>query len=181
MLAYERIRLRPLERADADLIVKWRNDPEVLRGLHRPIQLTKEQHLEWFDRLQETTERLEFVIETIVGDVPIGTVGLSHMDRDNRRAEYGILIGERRFRKQGYAKEASIALLHYAFCELNLWRVYLRVLSHLQEAIGFYTRMGFSREGLLRDEVFREGQFQDVLIMSILRPEWELTWNSDKQ
>ncbi|PIQ83370.1 MAG: GNAT family N-acetyltransferase [Candidatus Omnitrophica bacterium CG11_big_fil_rev_8_21_14_0_20_63_9] len=178
MLTYERIQLRPLAQTDTALIIKWRNDPQVMRGLHRSIQLTAEEHLQWFDRLQQPKElrkkkRLEFVIETVEGQVPIGTVGLSGIDHEHRRAEYGILIGEERFRKRGYAKEATIALLNYAFGELNLWRVYLRVMPHLEEAIGLYTRIGFIREGLLRNELFRKEQFEDVVVMSLLRPEWE--------
>ena len=63
-------------------------------------------------------------------------------------------------------------LLEHAFLTLNLHRVDLQVFDHNQSAIKVYKKIGFIEEGRLRDHHYRNGQYFDTLIMSILREEW---------
>jgi diamine N-acetyltransferase len=172
MLKGERVYLRPMERDDTEAVIRWRSDPETLGQLFSLLPHTREQHLQWYEDLQKRHDRLEFVIVETSSSQPIGTVRLSDIDLRSQKAEYGILIGETVQRGQGLAQEASHLLLDFAFDELNLHRVYLRVIADNQPAIALYERLGFRREGTLRDDVFKRGRFHDVLYMALLRDDW---------
>ncbi len=55
---------------------------------------------------------------------------------------------------------------------MNLNRVWLYVYEHNERGIRTYEKVGFKREGLLRQETFREGRYWDAIVMAILREEW---------
>jgi diamine N-acetyltransferase len=168
MLRGQRVTLRPVEWADQAQIVAWRNEPHVMRGLfsYRPLSLAQQE--QWFAAyLNSQGERL-FIVEA-EGGIPIGTVGITNIDFRNRRAEYGrMLIGDRSYLRRGYATEATLLLLDYAFEELNLHRIYLKVLADNDAAVRLYRRCSFEVEGRCRDAYFAEGRFHDVLIMAVL-------------
>jgi RimJ/RimL family protein N-acetyltransferase len=98
----------------------------------------------------------------------VGTIGLSRIDLVNRRAEYGVLIGEPGARGKGLAAEASRLLLAYAFETLGLRRVYLHVLARNADALRLYRRVGFQPEGVLRQHVRKGDDFLDVAVMAAL-------------
>jgi RimJ/RimL family protein N-acetyltransferase len=168
------VRLRALTRADLPLLAEWRNDPEIkalLGGWSFPVSLEAEQ--EWFEKARQVESTRRLAIEVLADGRYIGNIGLYDIGWKDRKAEYGILIGDKTAWGQGYGLDASRALLAYAFRELNLHRVFLRVLAHHGRAIRLYEKIGFQVEGRLRQDVFRGGAYQDTLIMGILASEFD--------
>ncbi|HMH50535.1 MAG TPA: GNAT family N-acetyltransferase [Candidatus Acidoferrum sp.] len=137
-----RMHLRSLSDADTDLILRWRGDPGVAAQLFSEGPPSRAEHQAFLERLRETDERLEFAI-VLEGGTPVGTVGLSHIDRKGGNAEYGILIGEESARGKGIARAASDVMLDHAFNVLGLHRVSLRVFADNHAAIALYRRLGF--------------------------------------
>ncbi len=176
MIEGERIRLRAIERDDLPRFVTWLNDPEVLRGLliYAPLSLPQEEI--WFQHmLERPVEEQPLVIEVRMpeGWVPVGNIALDRVNWKERSAEVGIVIGEKIFWNQGYGREAMSLIVRYGFNELNLNRIFLRVYETNQRAIKSYERAGFVLEGRLRQDHFQDGQYIDVLLMSVLRSEWK--------
>ncbi len=172
MIYGTKVRLRAIERDDIPLFVKWFNDPEVRQHLlmYHPMSLAQEE--KWFEQHgQRHPAEQVLAIETLEG-VHIGNLGLHDVNWKSRHAELGIVIGEKEYWSQGYGSDAITALLAYAFDELNLHRVFLRVDADNPRGIRCYEKCGFCREGTLRDAVFTEGKHKDQHIMSILRPEF---------
>ena len=172
MIRGERIFLRPVEQADLAHIVAWRNQPRVLAGLfsYRPISLAQQE--QWFVSYLNKQDEMLFIIE-VNNKTPIGTIGLTRIDFRNQRAEFGrLLIGDEAYLRQGYATEATLVLLDYAFSELNLHRVYLEVIADNEPAVRLYHRCHFQIEGRCRDAYFSGGKFHDVLVMGILDQEY---------
>ena len=171
----KRIRLRAVEREDVAKFHEYVNDPEVTRGLalHLPMSLADEEH--WFENLgkRDPNEKpLAIEIRKGKGWVLIGNCGLFAIDWTNRSSELGIMIGEKSEWNKGYGTEAMTLLLQHGFETLNLNRLFLRVYSENVRAVRSYEKAGFLLEGRLREAVYKHGNYDDVLIMSVLRSEW---------
>ena len=88
-----------------------------------------------------------------------------------------MLIGEKRYLDKGYAKEATLTLLRYAFDTLNLHRIYLQVLSDNVAAIRLYEKCACKKEGILRKSLFLNGIRRDITIMAVLKGEFQRSEN----
>jgi RimJ/RimL family protein N-acetyltransferase len=106
-------------------------------------------------------------------DTLIGSTGLHEIDYKNRHAVFGIVIGEKEAWGKGYGTEVTALITGYAFETLNLNRVGLEVYEDNERGIKAYERVGFTREGVLRQAMYREGRYWNKIVMSILREEWE--------
>ena len=170
----ERVFLRPAERADLPLFVRWFNDADVLRNLAMYAPMSDAAEAAWFDRMlaaQGTTD-YHFVICLLADARPIGTIGLHGLDLQNGNAEFGIAIGEKEEWSKGYGTDALRAICDFGFGELRLERISLYVYAGNDRARRSYEKAGFSLEGTLRRAHFGRGAHTDVNVMSLLREEW---------
>lgn len=135
--------------------------------------MTPEQVDRWYERLM--AEPLEWVIE--FGGRCIGTARLHHVDEQNRRARYAIGIFDPSAWGKGFGTEATRLVLRYAFENLRLHRVDLRVLAYNHRAIACYKKCGFVQEGVEREGALIAGQWQNDVIMSILEHEYRQVCN----
>ncbi len=169
------IQVREIIEEDVPFINQWRNDPEVMQYLtnqFRFIGLQADRN--WFAYYQQ--HRNEAVRLAILDEGSlVGTVQLTQIDRMNQQAEYSIMIGEKNHQSKGLGRQATRAILNHAFLDLNLHRIYLTVLPENERAIRLYESIGFQREGIYRKSLFKNGQFVDVLGMSLLRDEYQIS------
>lgn len=176
MIYGKRIRLRRAEREDMARFVAWLNDPEVVQGLSQLLPLSQAEEELWYEKtLERPAEERPLTIEIRQeeGWHTIGNSGFHNLDWRNRSAEIGIFIGDKSYWNQGYGTETMQLLLEIAFDTLNLHRVYLRVFEDNSRAIRAYEKAGFVLEGRMRQAEFRRGTYRDVLLMSVLRTEWD--------
>jgi ribosomal-protein-alanine N-acetyltransferase len=164
--------LRPLERTDAALAKTWLNDPEVARTIaaRRPITLQAEE--EFITRISQSEHDIGLVIVVREGDRAVGLTGLHHINYIDRHAGFGIVIGHKDDWGKGYATEATGLVVRYAFERLNLNRVWLHVFAGNERGIRAYERVGFKKEGVLRQDHYRDGRYGDTFVMGVLRDEW---------
>lgn len=169
------ITLRPLTLADTSNIVRWRNQPEVYKNLYSQELITEEQHIGYFHKYVETGLVRQYIIVADIEGAPIdiGTVFLKGIDHGSRKAEYGLFIGESCARGKGFACLIASAALNVAFGELGLNRVYLTVFSENAPAIRSYEKAGFKNEGFLRQDFYDGKQYHDIIVMGVLKEEWE--------
>ncbi len=176
MIIGKRVRLRAAERSDLPRFVQWLNDPEVIPGLLIVTPLSFAQEELWFSRvLSAPPEEAPMVIEVFTTDgwLPVGNVGLHKISWREREAELGIVIGEKEYWSKGYGGDAIRLVLGYGFNQLNLNRIFLRVHADNTRAIHCYEKVGFVHEGRLRQAHFKDGAYEDVLVMGVLRSEWK--------
>jgi RimJ/RimL family protein N-acetyltransferase len=169
------LRLRAIEKDDLPRFVRWLNDPEVRENLllFAPMSLDEEE--EWYSSmLKRPKEERPLAIEIELGGewLPIGNIGLFKIEWHARSAEVGLFIGEKQYWNRGYGSEALRVMVGYAFDFLNLNKVYLHVYETNPRGIRAYQKVGFVEEGRLRQDVYKNGRYIDVLVMSILRSEW---------
>jgi RimJ/RimL family protein N-acetyltransferase len=171
----ERIRLRSAERSDLEKFVEWINDPEVTEGLTLFLPMSSVDEEKWFEGvMQHAQEEKPLVIDMKDGATwrCIGNSNFMSFDWVARSAEVGIMLGDKSIWNQGYGTETMTLLLRHGFGTLNLNRIYLRVYSENKRAIRTYEKAGFVHEGCMRQAVYKNGKYNDVLFMSVLRDEW---------
>lgn len=165
--------LRPVCRKDLDgAWADWLNNPDVTRYmLQGAFPTTAEANRAFYDSI--TTSTTDLVLAIIWRDTRehVGNIGLHRIDPIHRTAELGILIGERRARGRGIGTEAVRLICRHGFNRLNLARIWLGVMADHHGAINCYKRAGFRLEGILRQDIARDGKRVDKLIMGLLPPE----------
>ena len=170
----ERIYLRPAERSDLPIFVRWFSDAEMGRHLavRAPFSLAMEE--KWFDQMVEHQgkDRYMFVICLLDGR-PIGSTDLREINMEDGHAAFGIAIGEKELWGRGYGTEALRAICDFGFGQLRLERIELDVYAGNPRAQRSYEKAGFTIEGTLRRGHFADGEFVDVLRMALLRDEWK--------
>ena len=150
----KKILLRPMTEKDTENIVRWRNEAFVRENFIYQKPFTAEGHKHWAETMVNTGRAVQFIICT-QEEKPVGSVYLRDIDRTHNKAE-------------GYGSEAAELMIRYAFEELQLHKLYLRVLAGNERAKKSYEHAGFVQEGYFRDDVLLPGGYQDVIFMGIL-------------
>lgn len=164
----EKIILRPITAHDTEMVLKWRNSEEVRRYFIYQKEITEADHRKWLSDKVEMGTVVQFIMLEKTSLHPFGSVYLRDINRHNKKAEYGIFIGDLLARGQGYGTEAARLMLDYAFKELALHKVSLRVLKDNLEAIHSYEAAGFVTEGIMRDEELIGGHYKDIIFMAVI-------------
>ena len=165
--------LRPFEPRDVEHLYGFRNDWQVTQYVGGFSSGYSRRNLEeWIKFHRNRDDEVLWAIAGKKGGRCIGHVGLYKIDPRVRKAEFAILLGDRRWWGKGVGRSATVAMLDWGFDQLNLHRISLSVLATNQRAIRLYRDLGFREEGLLRDEQFRDGKYVNVLLMSLLEKEW---------
>lgn len=167
--------LRELERSDMPAVNRWRRDPELIRMLRSPYRfIGPEIDESWFDAyLQRRGNTIRCaIVEQEKPEEILGLVTLADIDWVHRGCELHIMIGPAACRSRGAGTFAVKAMLRHAFADMGLERVQVLVLEENVPAIGLYRKCGFRQEGVLRHTAYKEGRWQDMLVMSVLREEW---------
>lgn len=169
----DKLYLRPLDREDAPTLQRFINDPGVSRNLlvYRPYTLGME--LAYIENSVSSPTDLALGICLMSDDQLIGTTGLHGVHDKDRRADFGVAIGDERQWGKGYGTEVTRLMTQLAFERLNLNRVSLSVYEFNERGIRAYERVGFQREGVLRQYTFVDGAYHDAIVMSMLRSDWE--------
>lgn len=172
-LTGNKIKLRKLTDADFEKFKEIEGNMEnrLLMEDDIPFPPTDENHRSFIDQISANKEEYTFAIEKLDTTEFIGTIGLFRFNWKNGTCYVGIAIHQDQQNK-GYGTDAMQTLVDFIFTNLNLNKVKLDVFSFNPGAIRSYQKCGFKTEGILRDEIFRFGQFHDVHAMGILRREW---------
>jgi [ribosomal protein S5]-alanine N-acetyltransferase len=174
----ERLVLRLVELQDLPALLAVNGDASVTRHLPYATWAAMADALAWYERMlgiMETGTALQFVIVRRSDGLPIGTALLFRHDESSQRAELGYVLGSA-FWGQGYMQEALQALVQAAFGPMGLRRLEAEVDPVNTASVQVLERLGFQREGLLRQRwasAKDEGRPYDVAIYGLLREDGE--------
>jgi len=172
----KKVQLRGLELEDVDEIMKHWNDWELRRYLNLIIPHSRQEEEDFIRTMWRNCQEgkaIWFGIETIQDIKLIGNTGFFPIDWENRTAEYGIGIWNRKYWDQGMGTEATQLMLNYGFNQLNLNRIELQVFAYNKRAIAMYEKIGFQHVGRRRNAIFRDATYHDDILMDYLREAWE--------
>ena len=174
-LVGERIYMRHIERDDLDRSRRWINDPEVRRYLGRTFPVDSISQESWHENRDRGAYPTDLVFAIILkdGDRHIGNMGLHGINWVNRFATTGTLIGEKDCWGKGYAPEAKMLLLDYAFNSLGMRRIESVVLSPNKQSLRALEKCGYVREGVKKEKFLREGRWVDEIFLGLTAEAWQ--------
>lgn len=167
------VSIRPITENDTSNIVKWRNAKSVVENFIYRTPLTEQAHLNWYETRIKTGEVAQFIIVDEQSKTDVGSVYLRDIDKQNRKCEFGIFIGDENCRGKGIGSAAAKLILDYAFDVLNMNKVFLRVFAFNERAIKSYEKAGFKIEGTFKQDVIIDGVAYDMVFMGVTLEEWK--------
>lgn len=171
------IRLRKFEKRDIEDKIKWINDSNNNTYLHYDLPLELEKTEAWFEKNKDRADRYDAIIE--VDGNSVGLIGLLGIDFKNKKAEYYICIGEADYKGKGVATIASKMLLEYAFDTIGLNKVYLYTEYDNISAQRLFERLGFKKEGLLKEDIIYNDRRVDRFFYGITKQGYKNVGNNN--
>jgi ribosomal-protein-alanine N-acetyltransferase len=169
-----RLRLRPFTSADADVLFALHSSAYVLRYWDAPPWTERsraERFLATCRQLAEEGTGARLAMERAADGRFVGWCGLSRWNPDYRSASLGYCLDDAAW-GQGYATEAAGALLDWAFETLDLNRVQSETDTRNTASARVLEKLGFLREGTLREDCVVSGEVSDSWVYGLLRRQW---------
>ena len=169
-----RLRLRPFDDADADELFALHSSAEVLRYWDSPPWGERGRAGQFIDTCRQMAEEATGVrpaVERVAGGAFIGWCSLTRWNPDYRSAALGYCFNQAAW-GHGYATEAAGAVLEWAFDTLDLNRVQAETDTRNAASARVLEKLGFVREGTLREDCVVHGDVSDSWVYGLLRREW---------
>jgi len=179
MFYYSGIGFRPVEERDLEALRFLRNDPSTWMNLTTVGQINRIRQKDWFERICRDPNVEYYSIVEEEKSFPVmsagrllGVIRMDEIDVHNRSIRVGvdIIVTER---GKGWGTKTFKAILKYCFDHLGMHRLWLCVLENNDVAIKLYKNSGFKKEGQLRGAIWRNGRWNDYIVMSILEDEYK--------
>lgn len=168
----KKVCLRAYKPEDIELATKYINDKELKKLLVTtiPFPMTLWEEEEWIKSQKSNNQGIyNFAIEDIKTGKYIGGCGIQSVNWLSRVAIVGIMIGDKDYLGKGYGTDSMKILIDFIFNEMNINKIRLGTFSFNKRAIKSYEKCGFKVEGVLKNEIFKEGKYYDEIIMSLFR------------
>ena len=165
--------LRPITDSDEDTanIIRWRNSEVVRPFFIYQKPFTVEGHKKWLENEIFSGKGFQFIVHRLEDDKPIGCTYLRDYDPECRKAEYGVFIGEASEKGKGIGTEILELTMEFAFRELKLHKLFARAFANNPASIHSFLKNGFEQEAYLKDEVFVNGEYRDVVFLGKINPD----------
>lgn len=160
--------LRRLEDTDLALRVEWLNHPLVSPYLNTGECFTLESTRRWYERIRDDITRFDVVF--CVNDVVVGMGGLTHISMANSNAEVYIYLNPEEH-GHGFGRMALHLLCQEGFARLGLMKIYAYTFKSNERANQMFSKVGFMREGVLRQHTLKDGALRDRCFWGLLKEE----------
>ncbi len=175
----DRLTLRPMQIEDVDDLFQYQSNPEIVRYIPWPprtIEQVKKAAEETiatgkFD-LKEENDFIVLVWELKSTGQVIGQSNMGLISKVNKASNIG-WVTHQDFHRQGYAFEATKALLGYAFKNFDLHRVIADIDSRVPESASLAEKLGMRHEATYLDGEFFKGEWCDMWLYAILKREFQ--------
>lgn len=167
----EKVDLRTVEEEDIEFLRNGVNHPEVrvYMGNKRPQNLETEK--EFFENVIQDDDSQHLLICSKEGE-KAGIVSLIREgDRPENQAQIGLWIHPDHHRK-GFGTEASKMMTNYGFRQLDYHRIFARAYEENQASQKIWERIGYEKEGALRDHTYTKGNYRNVIYFGAIQGEW---------
>ncbi len=170
MSKIEHYKLTDVSENHKKLILNWRNAEHIRKNMFDEHVITEEEHTRWFENLK--TDKMIIGKILLYKGLPIGFVNFTDLDYKNNKGYWGFYIGERKAPK-GSGKAMALLALDYVFEEFKLRKLCSQIFEFNEISIRYHLKIGFSEEGRLKQHIFRNNRYYDVIEMALFREDWE--------
>ncbi|MCL5935585.1 MAG: GNAT family N-acetyltransferase [Firmicutes bacterium] len=173
------VMVRSMTQSDLPKLVQWKNDPEIadlVRGA--PIYTNLTMETKRFEKSLENGEALRLMLCTGEGE-SIGFMVITDLDKPNKKANLGMLIGEKQYWNRGLGSEAMEVILKHFFDNLGFNRIGLEVFEYNLRARHMYRKVGFVEEGIQRQGLVKGDKYYDVILMGITKADYNKKQSGD--
>jgi len=166
----KKVYLRPITDDDTELIIEWRNSDAVRPYFIYQKPFTKEGHEKWMETMIRSGNGYQFIVCCKESDTPIGCTYLRDYDRENNKIEYGVFLGSEDVKGQGIGTEILGLTLQFAFDTLGVHKMFARAFADNAASVNSFLKGGFEKEAYLKDEVFVNGEYRDIILLAKINP-----------
>lgn len=163
--------LRDVRPEDKQMLLEWRNLPEVAKYMYTDHIITQEEHDRWFETAMKDPSRRYWII--VCDGKDVGLVNIYGIDHQNRRCTWAFYIASPDVRGKGVGSFVEYSILRYVFDELKLNKLCCEVLAFNEAVVNMHKGFGFKQEGLYREHIIKGGQPHDVVALAMLHSEWK--------
>ena len=165
-----RVYLRALEPEDYKVSIQWRKDEEIWDMLGGTKYFVSEAYeKKWVEDTIFGSKDVKLAVCLAENDKYIGNVYMTGINEVNRSCTSHVLIGDKDYWGQGYAREALQLAIDYMFNERNIHRIQALVLTSNIASMKMHEKCGYMTEGILHDSVYKNGRYQDQAVLALVR------------
>lgn len=165
----EDYRLRPMEEADLEKVLEWRNSKRIRINMFTDHIITMDEHQAWFNRVKQSQSAIHKIFQ--FQGCPVGMVSFTNIDRHNNRCYWGFYLGEEALpRRTGLVM--GFLGVKYAFEELGIRKLCGEVFAFNTSSIGFHKKLGFSEEGRFAQHILKNGNYEDIIAFALFKEDW---------
>lgn len=162
-------RVRPMQAADLEQVLGWRNHPDVRRYMYTHHEISMDEHRRWFERASQDSRRHLLIFE--IDSQPLGFVNI-HQTGAGAVADWGFYVAPNA--PKGTGRLLGQTTLDFSFNRAGLHKLCGQALGFNQRSIRFHQTLGFQQEGTLRQQHFDGQHYHDVVCFGLLASEWHV-------
>lgn len=149
------------------MVLEWRNNASVRKWMYQDHNISLEEHCDFTGKLKQSINNYYWVVKNKHGEY-FGTIYFNKINFKNKNAYIGIYSNPySNLKNKGHLLMKFLKKL--AFEIVNLHTLKLEVVEHNERAINFYKKSGFNEEGKLKDFIFKDGKWHDIIVMGIMK------------
>lgn len=155
-----------LSSEEREMVLDWRNHENIRKWMYSDNSISLDEHINFINQLTGNTDNFYWVVKN-KDRIYFGTIYLNRTDFKNKHAYIGIYVNPyNEIKNKGCLLIQSIKSLAFEIAGLHTLK--LEVIDNNQKAINFYKKSGFTEEGRLKEFVFKDEQWHDVIVMGIM-------------
>lgn len=182
----EKLKCRKIREEDLEMLMNWRMMPEISQFMNTDPKLTMKGQKKWYEKIKSYYEKelsdkdKEFYWVLEIGDTPIGFVSFVDWNKHNSVIHTGVYIAVKEKRSIKLIFDLQLSMYEFAFETLGVNKVSMEILSNNINVIRLNERLGAHRDGIMRQEIYKNGEYLDLYLLSVLKDEWETVKNKTK-
>jgi len=172
------VTLREIQESDLELIRTWRSSDAVNKFMYTNANPTYEQQKRWFEKVQNDLTCKYWVID--FNNKPLGVANLLNISKVFNSCEWAFYLGDTSVRGQGIGSKVEYQVIEYVFNAMGLNKLKCEVINSNEKVIKMHEGFGFRREAYYRDHFLKNGIYQDVVGLALLKKDWDKIKNYTK-